>query len=258
MSHPIPRHRPSARASTTPTARHSPCTALVAAAAATLLSLAATAAAAQGRTDLGLVASTEGAGLEIAHSVTGLLRGRLSATGFSISESFSTDAVRYEGDADLRSAALLVDLSPFAGAFHLTAGVVFQDHDIRGTAPVEDLLLREFGPTLVDQARTLLGPIDFGTLEATAEVDSLAPYLGLGWRGNRKSSGMGLALDLGVIFYGEPDIEVTADTELPVDLIPGGDALLDAFLDEQERELQSEVDDYEVFPVVRFTLFWRF
>lgn len=210
------------------------------------------------RTDLGLIASTEGAGLEIAHAWTSRLRGRLGVAGFSVSESFSTDAVRYEGDADLRSAALVIDVSPFGGSFHLSAGMVFQDHDIRGSAPIEDFARRELGQDVVDQIRQIFGPIDFGTLNATAELDSVAPYAGLGFRSARTTRGLGFAFDVGAIFFGEPDIEVTANTDLPLSQFPEAEFLAQAFLEQEERELQDEVDGYDVFPVVRFSLFYRF
>ncbi len=209
-------------------------------------------------TDVGFIAGTEGAGVEVAQGFSRFLRGRLSASGFSASETFTTDQVRYEGDADLLSAALVLDIAPFGGSFHLSAGLVFQDHDIRGTAPVEDFAVREFGQENIDLIRRTLGDVDFGTLEGTAELDSVAPYAGLGFRSSRTSSGIGFAFDLGVIFFGEPDVEVTARTSLPISLIPNGNELLNEFLEQEERELQEEVDDYEVFPVVRFSIFYRF
>lgn len=216
------------------------------------------AAAQNAQTDLGFVASTEGGGLELAHAWNRRLRGRISAAAFSASESFSTDNVRYEGDADLRSAALVIDVSPFGGSFHLSAGVVFQDHDIRGSAPLEEIALREFGPGALEQIRQILGPVDFGTLEASADLDSVAPYAGLGFRSSRSDRGIGFAFDLGAIFFGEPDVDVRAQTGLPLDQIPELDFLAQSFLEQEERELQEEVDDYEIFPVVRFSVFYRF
>lgn len=209
-------------------------------------------------TDLGLVVGTEGVGVEVAQGFTRILRGRLSVSAFSASESFETDLVRYDGDADLRSAAAIVDVSPFGGTFHLSLGLVFQDHDIRGTAPIEALAIRELGAEVVGELQRLLGPLDLGELEATAELDSVAPYVGFGFRSRRDRPGVGVAFDLGAIYYGEPDVEVVARTGLPIDQVPGGQGLLDEFLEEQERELQDEVDDYEIYPVVRLSVFYRF
>lgn len=51
---------------------------------------------------------------------------------------------------------------------------------------------------------------------------------------------------------------VTVQTGLRINLIPGGQARLDEFLLEQEMEIEREAEDYEIYPVARFAVIYRF
>ena len=109
------------------------------------------------------------------------------------------------------------------------------------------------------QAILDLLPADFdlGRLRADAEFDSPAPYIGIGWRSN-KERGLGFGLDLGAVLLGSADVTVRLESDLPIDQIPGGAEFVDEFLREQERLIEDEVDEYELYPVVRFGVFFRF
>ena len=85
----------------------------------------------------------------------------------------------------------------------------------------------------------------------------ISPYVGIGWR-STKERGIGYAFDLGASHLGVADVSVTVDSDLPIDLIPTGGQPLQEFLDGQEREIEEEAEDYQVYPVVRLQLFYRF
>lgn len=208
--------------------------------------------------DVGLIASTEGAGVELGLPLTPSLRTRLAGSGISIDEDFRAGDVDYRGEADLRWGSALLDWSPGGGAFHLTVGAAINEHEIEGFAELLPIAIDEFGAAEVERILAFL-PVGFdvGRVRATAEFDSPAPYVGFGWRSTR-AAGLGLGLDLGAVLLGSADVTVTLETDLPIDEIPGGAALVDEFLAEQERLIEEEVDEYEVYPVVRFGLFYRF
>jgi hypothetical protein len=120
-----------------------------------------------------------------------------------------------------------------------------------GTAPLEDLLRREI-PTLPPLT------FDLGTLRGTATVDPVGPYVGLGFGNPFQGGRWGFTLDLGVVDYGEPDIDLVAVTQIPIGLIPGGQAALDRALDEEEEALQDEVDGYRYLPVISLGFTYSF
>ena len=88
----------------------------------------------------------------------------------------------------------------------------------------------------------------------------VVPYAGLGWgRAPGAGSGWGLTLDLGVIFQGEGEVTLT-----PV--IPAGSPLndpiarqaLQILLDREEQDLQDDIADYDMYPVVSLGISYRF
>ena len=208
--------------------------------------------------DLGFVASTEGAGVELGLPVASSLRARLAVAGTSIDEDFRAGEVDYRGEAELRWGSALLDWSPGGGTFHVSLGVAINEHEIEGTAELLPVAIDEFGAAEVQRILALLPEgFDLGRLHATAEFDSPAPYLGIGWR-TRKRRGVGVGLDLGAVLLGAADVTVRLESDLPLDLVPGGAEFVDEFLREQERLIEDEVDEYELYPVVRFGLFYRF
>jgi hypothetical protein len=131
---------------------------------------------------------------------------------------------------------------PTRSVFRVSAGAAVNDSELVGSAPLEDFLRREIPG---------LPPISFdlGTLHGTATVSPLAPYLGLGFGNPFRGGRWGFALDLGLVYQGEPDVELEADLPFPIGIIPGGQARLDQAIAEEEAALEEEAEDYTWFPV---------
>jgi hypothetical protein len=53
-------------------------------------------------------------------------------------------------------------------------------------------------------------------------------------------------------------VELGVRTEVPIDQIPGGRAALEAAIADEERDLESELEDYTVIPVVSLSLTYSF
>lgn len=212
----------------------------------------------EAQVDVGVLASTEGAGVELGLPLSPSLRARLAVSSISIDEDFRAGDVDYRGEADLRWGSALLDWSPGGGAFHVSLGVALNEHEIGGTADLLPVAIDEFGAAEVQRILDLLpSDFDLGRLRATAEFDSPAPYVGIGWR-STKAQGLGLGLDLGAVLLGPADVTVRLESDLPIDQFPDGAEILEEFLREQERLIEDEVDEYELYPVVRFGLFFRF
>jgi hypothetical protein len=80
-------------------------------------------------------------------------------------------------------------------------------------------------------------------LRSTTFFEDVAPYLGFGFDFNVFGK-VGLNLDLGVLWQGEPSVTLTADGTLEND---------QDFRDELETErleLEAEFEDYKAYPVL--------
>lgn len=222
-------------------------------AAALLAALAAPSAAAQdaGSLSIGGRAATTGLGAEVAIPVASRLALRAAVTGGSWDVEFDSEEVTYDGSVDLVSVLAVADLHPFAGGFRLSLGALVHDNTLEGSAPVRELLL--------DEGITPPPGVELGRVVAEATVDPVAPYAGFGWGSapRRGARGLSASLDLGVAWHGEPEVEVRYAGPLPIGAILG-QPLVDQLRAEEEAELEEELADYDLFPVVGLTISYRF
>lgn len=202
-------------------------------------------------TALGVRAGTPGAGVELTTRVAPRLDLRLALAGWDQDLTVTTDDVRYDGTLELRHALALLDWHPAGGAFRLTAGAAFNEDALEATAPVADLV--------ADEVPNLPPGLELGTLRGHAEGDELAPYLGLGWGDPvGGDGGWSVSFDLGAILLGAPDVSLELDTPLPIDTVPGLPELVDALIAAEEAELEEEIGDYDLLPVVSLSVGYRF
>ncbi len=89
---------------------------------------------------------------------------------------------------------------------------------------------------------------EVGTLRSTTYFEDVAPYLGVGFDFSIVGK-VGLNLDLGVLWQGEPSVSLTADGTLANDPGQLGD-IFRAELLAEEMQLQSEFEDYKAYPVI--------
>jgi hypothetical protein len=207
------------------------------------------------RAELGVAATagTLGVGAEVTFGGSSQIQGRLGVHGYDYSDRREASDIEYDADANLRTATGFLDWHPGGRGFRLTGGLVYNGTDVTGRSLPPASGSYDIGGVPV--------PVSIlGTLDADVEWKSIVPYAGLGWgRAPGSGSGFGVTLDVGVLFQGEGDVTLTPR-------IPAGSPLNDplarqAFqilLDREERELQEDVDDYDLYPVVSFGISYRF
>lgn len=154
------------------------------------------------------------------------------------------DDIAYQGDLDLSTAGAFLDLHPFGNAFMLTGGAYFGEKTL-------DLFAT---PTAnVEIGNQTFTPAQVGTLNMKGDLEDTAPFLGLGWDSSFDTKGLSFRFIAGAMFTGTPDVSLTAS---------GGtlsnDSNFQAQLAQEEQNLQSDVDDYEIYPVVQLGLNWAF
>lgn len=198
-------------------------------------------------------AGTLGLGAELTIGGSSQLEGRLGIHGYEYSERREASDIEYDGEASLRTATAFLDWHPGGGGFRLTGGLVYNATEVTGSSLPPASGVYDIGGVAV--------PVELvGTLDGVVEFDPIVPYAGLGWgRAPRSGSGFGLTLDLGVIFQGEGEVKLTP-------IIPAGSPLndplarqaLQILLDREEQDLQDDIADYDMYPVVSLGISYRF
>ena len=195
-------------------------------------------------TAVGVGGSTLGYQVALSHSVSENVNFKLTYQATSQSFDGETDGVNYDYDFDFKSAGILIDWHVFGGGFRLTTGALINDNEIHAQSDISGLTL-EVGDTIFTSA-------EVGRLEGDISFDSYAPYLGVGW-GRSISDGLSFVFDLGLVFQGEP----TVNLESVGGSLSNNPFLLDE-VEREEQELQEDANDFDVYPVISLGLFYNF
>lgn len=206
--------------------------------------------------DVGLAgtAGTLGAGVELTAGISPQINARFGLHGFQYSERREASDIEYDGEANLRTVTGLLDFHPGGRGFRLSGGLVYNATEIEGESlpPVSGVY--DIGGVPVPVAI-------LGTLDGVIEFDPVVPYAGLGW-GNAVGPGnkVGFVLDLGVMFQGKGEVTLTPDipADSPLNSVPGAREALQILLDREEREIEEDIADYDLYPVVSIGISYRF
>ncbi len=190
---------------------------------------------------LGIRAGTQGLGAEGALGVKKWITLRGGLYGGSLSRDFEEGGNDYEGTLTVGGPGLLVDFFPMRGKFRLTAGMFSNENEIEfDTTPTVPI---EIGDNTYN-------PADVGRLDGTVEFDSSATYLGIGWGNVAKGSGrLGFVFDVGALFQGSPKVSLVSSST-----VSGLDADIQAELD----EIENDIEDFDIWPVLSVGVAIRF
>lgn len=186
---------------------------------------------------LGVKAGTLGLGVEATWRALPWLDLRGGLNTFDYDESGSEAGINYDAtlalDSQYATANIRFPLSPF----RLTAGLFSNGNELQ-------LVSRESGP--IEVGGMTFTSAEVGTLRSLTSFDSTAPYAGIGFDFGLFGK-VGLNLDLGVLFQGDPDVTLTSDG-----LLANDPAFADA-LESERVELEDEVDKFKAYPVASLT-----
>ncbi len=182
---------------------------------------------------------TTGVGGELTMGISSNFGIRAGYSWFSFRarlEDSSNDSDSYDIDLKLQTLPILLDWHPWKGEFRISAGAVFNGNKLVVSA--------EQGST-IDIGD---GEYTIESLEGKATFPSFVPYAGIGY-GNAadKRSRWHFAFDAGVIFQGQPDIELKAQAANPL-LQP----LLEMDVKREEEDIEDEASAFTIYPVVSF------
>ena len=188
--------------------------------------------------------STLGVGLETGVRLNETFGLRFGGNYLSVDFDRTVDDVDYDAEARLASLGALVDYHPFQGGFRLSGGLRFNFNkaDLTGTAN-DDV-------TIGDQT---FAASDVGTLEGDASFNKFAPYLGLGYGATLLEGSLSVGFDLGVMYQGKADVELDAEGGALE-----GDAVLEENLALEEEDIEDDLEDFFLYPVVGLAIIYRF
>lgn len=140
------------------------------------------------------------------------------------------DKLEVQGKTSMTTGHVLVDFHPFKTGFRITAGAYFGGSDIISVYNKEDGALQEIynynhclgnytglaniqhpGQIGLALGDYILAPDKNGNVDATLEVSSFRPYLGIGFGHAVPKKRVGVQFDLGVQFWGSPKVYLDGD-----------------------------------------------
>ncbi len=191
---------------------------------------------------LGLKAGTLGLGLEGTWRPMPLLDLRAGFNVYDYEDDGSQAGVNYDATLALETyyvtANFLFPISPF----RVTAGAFMNGNELQMASMTQ---------TSFDIGNGTFTPAEVGTLRSTTYFDDVAPYLGVGFDFSIADK-VGLNLDFGVLWQGEPFVALTSDGSL------ANDPAFMAELEAERLQLEAEFKDYKAFPVVSLGFTFNF
>ena len=187
---------------------------------------------------IGVRAGTTGVGADIGWSVMPTLSARLGYSALSYNTDVTVSSIRYDGKLKLSNFSGLLDFSPL-GPFRITGGIVAHDNkiDVVGVPAAGSLTIN--GVTYsASQVGSLTGTVK--------PANRAAPYLGIGY-GNVAGFGVNFYFDLGVMFQGSPEANLTAVCGSA--LSASQCTLLQNNVAAEARRLEDEYRKYRYLPV---------
>lgn len=168
---------------------------------------------------------------------------RFGGNYLPFSHALDSGGVHYDGSVRLQSFTLLADWHPFHGYFRLTGGLAYNDNRFTLTATPS-------GGTYTINGTSYTSS-QVGALTGTATFNRADPYFGIGlgnpFHGGRWTFG----LDLGVLYQGTPKVSLSATGA-------AADPRLAADVQAAADQVRSDVRKYKWYPVVMFSVGYRF
>lgn len=212
------------------------------------------------RFGVGLSASTLGAGIQAATSVTRKSNIRGGFNGFNYSESFNKDGINYNATLKLRSAQVVFD-QYIAGSFHISPGVLIYNGN-QGTGNAAAPAGQSFSLGSQNYYSGAANPVA-GTAAVT--FNKVAPMILIGF-GNmlpRNQKHFGLNFDAGVVFEGSP--KAALNLSGTACLVSGSagclsatDPTVQANVQAEQTKINNSLNPFKYYPVVALTFSYKF
>jgi hypothetical protein len=191
---------------------------------------------------VGAKVGTLGIGLEGTWRPIDWLDLRIGGNTFDYSDSGSQAGVNYDAELNLRTYYLTGNLRFPLSPFRITVGAYKNENTVE--------MISVDNPTF-DIGGTIYTAADVGTLTSTTSFDGTSPYFGAGFDFSLFNR-LGLSLDFGVLWQGDPKVSLGADGLL------ANDPTFLSDLNAELEQLTEEVDYLKAYPVVSLGVNFNF
>lgn len=186
---------------------------------------------------VGFKAGTLGYGAEVSWRPLGWLDVRAGANFFDYDDTGSQAGINYDATLALDTLYLTGNFRFPLSPFRITAGAFSNNNEVH--------LVSEPMPSYEIGGTQGYLPAEVGTLRSVTSFDGVSPYLGAGFDFSLMDR-LGLSLDFGVLWQGEPIVSLTSDGALALIDDPG----FLADLENERQELENELEDLKAYPVI--------
>lgn len=189
---------------------------------------------------VGARGGTLGLGAELTVPLISRINARLGVNSYTYDYTTTESEIDYDAEFDLSTTSLILDWHPFSGRFRISAGYFNNKNSI--------LLTGTPTGATIDIGGTTYPSAVVGTLTGDIAFKKNVPYAGIGW-GNAvgKNKRIGLNFDLGVLKQGSPEVTLTSTGAVDQD-----------DLDAEAAELESDISEFDVYPVISLGISFRF
>lgn len=191
---------------------------------------------------VGFKAGTLGLGIEGRYKPLPNIDIRVGANAYDYEDTDTRAGVAYDSTLNLETFYATANLSFPLSPLRLTAGLFSNGNEVNLTSV--DSATFEIGGNTYTAA-------DVGTLSSTTSFGSTSPYVGIGYDFELFGK-VGLNLDLGLLWQGEPEVSLIADGLLAND--PGFQSALAA----ERQQLEDDISDYKAWPVITLGFVYNF
>jgi hypothetical protein len=182
----------------------------------------------------GVKAGTLGIGLEASWRALPWLDVRAGANQYDYDDTGSQGGINYDATLALETFYATANFRFPLSPFRMTVGAYSNGNEIELVGL--PMSIYQIGDDFFTQNQV-------GTLRSTSSFDNFAPYLGAGFDFDVVGR-LGIALDFGVLWQGDPIVSLTSDGTLAND--PDFLTALEA----ERLQLEKEVEDLKAYPVV--------
>ena len=190
----------------------------------------------------GLRAGTLGLGVEASWKPLKYLDLRVGGNTFTFNDDGAQAGIDYEQELTLES-------------FYATANILFNNSPMRltlgGYANGNELYMINDSMQDQDIGGVIYSGTEIGTLTSTTTFTSFSPYFGIGYDFKFKKN-FGVIVDFGVLWQGDPIVELTADGTL------AGNQNFQTALESERQELEEEMKNLKAWPVLQLGVVYRF
>lgn len=197
----------------------------------------------------GISHGSTGFGIEASHAFTDVLSIRGSIRGGNVSFETTSDQIKYKGDIKLGGGFLFADITPFSWkGIVLSVGATANKFKFESEASCRN-------PAGCKIGNQTFSPAQLGTLSADMKANKFAPYLGfgIGTPFIRKHPGFAIRGELGLMFPGTPDADISSNSAAC-----NNDPNCVAALRKEEDDIEDDAKWFAIFPVFNLIVGYSF